>query len=62
MQMSLYCQGSEVSAGHVTGVDEQEMHVECWWGDLLENDLLDEQERSGRMLMRQVMEMEGRCK
>ena len=46
----------------MTGVDEQEMHVECWWGDLLENDLLDEQERSGRMLMRQVMEMEGRCK
>jgi hypothetical protein len=35
----------------VTGVDEQEMHVECWWGDLFEDDLLDEQERSGRMLM-----------
>ena len=32
----------EVSAGHVTGVDEQEMHVKWWWGDLFENDLLDE--------------------
>jgi hypothetical protein len=51
MQMPLYCYGSEFSAGHVTGVDEQEMHVECWWGDLFENHFLDEQEISGRILM-----------
>jgi hypothetical protein len=42
MQMSLYCYGSEFSAGHVTGVDEQEMRVKLWWGDLFENDFMDE--------------------
>jgi hypothetical protein len=37
--------------GMLLGWEKQEMHTECWWRNLLENDHFEDVVRNGRIIL-----------